>query len=80
MRSLSGLFRESFKPVARMIVMSPLTIADTIDISQNPFRPKRGVRMNRHEMGENNVPKKDTIKDRPRRSSAVKYNEKHMSI
>ena len=69
-----------FKLMARMRVRMPLAMAETVGISQTPFRPKRGVRMNRQEMGKNNVPKKDTSKDRPGRSSAVKYDEKHMSI
>ena len=63
-----------------MIVMIPLAMAETVGISQTPFRPKRGVKMNRQEMGKNKVPKKDTTKDRPGRSSAVKYDEKHISI
>ena len=58
----------------------PLAMAETVGMSQTPFRSKMDVRMNRQEMGKNNVPKKDTSKDRPGRSSAVKYDEKHMSI
>ena len=63
-----------------MTVRMPLAMADTVGMSQTPFKPKMGVKMNRQEIGKNNVPKKDTTKDRPGRSSAVKYDEKHMSI
>ena len=45
-----------FKLMARMMVRMPLATAETVGISQTPFRPKRGVRMNRQEIGKNKVP------------------------
>ena len=58
----------------------PLAAAAAQDISHTPFSPHTAVRMNKKTIGKNSVPKSDTISDLIGRSSAVKYDEKHMSI
>ena len=57
-----------------------LSSAAAVAISQTPRNPHTAVRIKRNAMGNTSVPKKDTSKERTGRSSAVKKEEKHISI
>ncbi len=64
----------------RINVNISLARAAILAINHTPSSPHTAVSTKRNTMGNNNVPKSDTRKERPGRSSAVKSDEKHISI
>ena len=76
-------FRNSFllKFIVRYstIVNTALIVHDVTELSQTPFSSRKGVITNNDTIGNISVPKNDTSIDRIGRSSAVKYDEKHIS-
>ena len=65
---------------ARISVSIALAIPAAVGIIQTPLSPHFEVRANRNDIGKTIVPKTETMRDLPGRSSAVKYEEKHISI
>ena len=66
--------------LASISVNIPLANAETTAISQTPFSFQTAVSINKKTTGKTSVPNIDTINDRTGLSSAVKKEEKHISI
>ena len=56
-----------------------LAVQDTTALSQTPLSCHIGVRIKSVAIGNTSVPKKEVSKERTGRSTAVKYDEKHIS-
>ena len=56
-----------------------LTVQEASALSQTPFKPRKGVRINNAAIGKTSVPKNEVSIERAGRSTAVKYEEKHIS-
>ena len=76
----AGKSCQIFRVPARISVRIPLASAAAQDISHTPFNPQNAVRRNKKAIGKMSVPNRDTSRERIGWSSAVKYEEKHISI
>ena len=64
--------RSTFKVDAKRRVKTALTVQEAKGLSQTPFKPQKGVMIKSAATGKTNVPKKEVIRERAGRSSAVK--------
>ena len=64
---------------AKIIVTTALAVHEKNALSHTPLSCHIGVRINKNAIGNTSVPKKDVIRGRAGRSSAVKQDEKHIS-
>ena len=62
-----------------MTVNTALAVHDASALSQTPFSSRKCVRINNAAIGKTSVPKKEVSIERAGLSTAVKYEEKHIS-
>ena len=73
------LVGDTFSVRYKIMVNTALAEQDASELSQTPFSFKKGVIINRAAIGKTSVPKNDVSIERTGLSSAVKYEERHIS-